>query len=65
VSKPQLHIATDGTVITITWEGTGYTPQQAADLNSDESWSDLPGPITASPFCVTNPPSTTFFRLRN
>ncbi|HEX2972003.1 MAG TPA: phosphodiester glycosidase family protein [Tepidisphaeraceae bacterium] len=64
VTPTRLSITTDGNVITISWEGAAYTLQESDDLGNPNAWADVLGPITSSPYCVTNPATTTFYRLR-
>jgi hypothetical protein len=65
VSETKLRVASSNSVTKVSWDGVGFTLQQANDLRGGNSWADVPGPITTSPYSVTNPPTTTFFRLRN
>lgn len=63
-SETTLRISQSNGVICVSWPGTGLTLQQT-NVVSAGPWPDVPGPVTASPYCLTNPGSTTFFRLRN
>lgn len=49
----------------ISWDGESLILQQASFLTGSNVWSDVPGPVRSSPYCITNPVSTTFYRLRN
>jgi hypothetical protein len=50
---------------TLYWNGVGYILQQTSRLGSPATdWTDVPGPITRSPYPLTNP-ATGFYRLRN
>ena len=64
VSETGLRINRSGNVMTIAWDGAGFTLQRANSL-AGSSWGDLPGPVKAGPYSVTNPPASTFYRLRN
>jgi hypothetical protein len=64
VPPPQLHYRFSGGTLTLYWNGTGLTVQQADRLGpGSTNWTDLPGPITVSP-CLLTVTNTTFFRLR-
>src|SRR5207237_8110837 len=66
VSETKLRVDGSGPVATISWDGTGFTLQQATNsLGASNSWRDVAGPIKASPYWATNPAATTFYRLRN
>jgi ABC-type sugar transport system substrate-binding protein len=66
VSETKLRVGRSGSVATISWDGTGFTLEQATNnLGTFNSWVDVSGPIKTSPYLVTNPPVTTFYRLRN
>ena len=65
VTEAALRVACTDNVACISWAGEGFTLQQAHDLMSASSWSDVPGPVRTSPYCVTNPATTTFYRLRD
>jgi hypothetical protein len=51
-------------MVCVTWPGAGLTLQQT-NLLSPGAWPDVPGPVKTSPYCLTNPPATLFFRVRN
>ena len=62
---PDLKFTRSEAGVTLYWNGAGFTVQAAATLERPAStWSDVPGPITASPYVVTNL-TTRFFRLRH
>jgi hypothetical protein len=65
LSEARLRIAYSNQVACVSWPGTGFTLQQAHELNSADSWSDVPGSVGISPYSVTNPAVTTFYRLRD
>ena len=65
VFETKLSISLSGNVATIAWPGSGFTLQQAQLVGGSNSWSDVAGPIKTSPYSVTNPPASTFYRLRN
>ncbi|MBI5387971.1 MAG: phosphodiester glycosidase family protein [Verrucomicrobia bacterium] len=60
-----LRIGQSGDRVCVGWEGGYLTLQQTTEPTATNSWSDVPGPVQASPYCLTNPPVSTFFRLRN
>jgi hypothetical protein len=62
VSEVPLRINHSNNIVCVSWDGLGFTLQRANTLTG--AWSDVPGPITSSPYCTTNPATTTFFRLR-
>ena len=59
-----LRIARTNNVVVVSWAGAGLTLQQTNAVSSGP-WPDVPGPVTLSPYSVTNPADTIFFRLRN
>ena len=64
---PKLTALRSGRVVTVYWNGTGLTLQQAAELGSTSAWVDVPGPITKSPYTITNSmgfPQNQFYRIR-
>ena len=64
--RPQLDISRTGNITTLSWAGSGFTLQQTPQISLPTNvWTDVPGPIITSPFSVTNPPATKFYRLRN
>lgn len=60
----RLTITRTNEMVCVTWPGAGLTLQQT-NLLSPGAWPDVPGPVKTSPYCLTNPPATLFFRLRN
>jgi hypothetical protein len=64
VTETKLRSTLSGRRVCISWDGLGFTLQQAHDVNNPAAWTDVPGPVTTSPYCVTNPPGVTFYRLR-
>jgi phosphodiester glycosidase len=63
VAPPALNLWVEGNTGTFFWNGEGFTLQHASALGGPGSWADVPGPITQSPFVVTNPVAG-FYRLR-
>jgi len=64
--ETRLRISTTNSAPCVSWDGEFLTLQHASVLSGGSNvWSDVPGPIRSSPHCITNPPSTTFYRLRN
>ena len=64
-SETKLRIAHSNHVARVAWDGAYLTLQQSGNPASTNSWSDVPGPITTSPYSVTNPAGAIFYRLRN
>lgn len=62
--QPELNLWREGDLMTLFWNGEGYTLQQATDLAATNRWTDVAGPVSQSPFNATNG-GTTFYRLRN
>jgi hypothetical protein len=60
----ELRALRSGDVVMLHWNGSGLTLQETAELRSTSIWTDVPGPVTASPYLVTNG-TTRFYRLRN
>jgi hypothetical protein len=60
---PRLQLLPVGNEMTFYWNEEGFTLQQSSDLSSPTNWMDVPGPVTQSPFVLTNGP-TMFYRLR-
>jgi hypothetical protein len=65
VSETKVRITRTNNVVCFAWDGAGFTLQRAQDLMNTASWSDVPGPVKTSPYCLTNPATTTFYRLRD
>jgi len=67
IPPPRLNCLISGPYLTLYWNGTGFTLQQASDLILNRAgWSDVPGPVTRSPYSLTNAsPGTLFYRLRH
>jgi hypothetical protein len=65
VFTPTLHILLSGSGATakISWDGTGFTLQQASVPAA--SWADVPGPVTNSPYAAPISALARFYRLRN
>ena len=64
-AETELRIAVTNGAVRISWPGSGVTLQEAHALDSPDAWHDVPGPVMAGPFWVTNSPVTKFYRLRN
>jgi hypothetical protein len=61
---PRLHCLFSAGTLTLYWNGTGLTLQEADRLGlGAANWTDFPGPITVSP-CAVTVTNTAFFRLR-
>jgi hypothetical protein len=65
VTETKLRVGRATNDICISWDGGAFTLQRSTVLTGTNGWSDVPGPIKASPYCTTNPLTTTFYRLRN
>ena len=66
VPPPQLAVLYSPPDLTLYWNGTGCTLQEATILvPGGAGWSDLPGPVTRSPVTITQPRAgSAFYRLR-
>jgi hypothetical protein len=64
VTEVPLRVSHSNNIVCVSWDGFGFTLQRANALTGTNVWSDVPGPVTSSPYCTTNPATTTFFRLR-
>jgi hypothetical protein len=65
VSETKLWMARSNDVVQVWWDGINFTLQQAHDVGGTNSWNDVSGPVKTSPYIVTNPAPSTFYRLRN
>jgi len=55
IPRPKLNVIRSGEVVMLYWNGSGFTLQEGAGLSqSKPTWTDLPGPITTSPYAITN-----------
>ena len=67
-SLPTLQLLTSQDFVTLYWNGSGFTLQQASHLGPPPTgWTDVPGPVTSSPYIVTNSPPASqsrFYRIR-
>jgi hypothetical protein len=63
ILPPELNLFIEAGATTLFWNAEGFTLQQSLDVTSPANWTDVPGPITQSPFVVTNE-ATIFYRLR-
>lgn len=64
VPPRELNVLRSDTVAALYWNGSGFTLQKTAQLGLATNWADVSGPVTASPFFITNLEGTQFFRLR-
>jgi exopolysaccharide biosynthesis protein len=64
-SETTLSIGRAGDAICVSWPGAYLTLQHSSDPANPSSWSDLPGPVQSSPYCVTNLAGVGFYRLRD
>jgi hypothetical protein len=61
--SPQLLATVSNGTLTLSWTGEGFTLQQAGSPMG--TWTDVPGPITTSPFTTSySSSSSRFYRLR-
>jgi hypothetical protein len=60
-SLPSLTIQQSDSTLTLTWNRSGFTLQQANAPGGP--WENVPGPVIASPFTTTNSGAGQFFRL--
>ena len=65
VTEARLRVQQLNDVICVSWDGTGFTLQQSQQIEQINSWTDVPGPVQTSPYCIGHPSATTFYRLRN
>jgi exopolysaccharide biosynthesis protein len=63
--ETRLRIAQTGYAVCVSWDGQLLTLQHASDLGGTNTWADVPGPVTSSPYCVTNLATSRFYRLRD
>jgi hypothetical protein len=63
LASPRLNVMNSEGVQTLYWNGA-FTLQSTTALGSSNQWSDVPGPVTTSPYTLPNTASTTFYRLR-
>jgi hypothetical protein len=63
--ETKLHISVTNSAPCVFWDGEFLTLQHASVFTGSNVWSDVPGPVRSSPYCITNPLSTTFYRLRD
>ena len=61
---PRVDLWAESGTGTLFWNGEGFTLQQTSDLRTNANWTDVPGPVTRSPYVVTNAASV-YYRLRN
>lgn len=64
ITPPRLDLWLEDGHGTLFWNGEGFILQQSTNPTGPGSWSDVPGPVTRSPYAITNP-GTMFYRLRN
>ena len=64
VTTPKLNLWLEDNWLTCYWNGEGFTLQQAAALSGAGGWTDVPGPVTQSPYSAVTSPGTQFYRLR-
>jgi len=62
-TRPVLRMIREGGTMTLYWNGSGFTLQEAADAAGP--WTDVPGPVTISTYAFQVPDGVNFFRLRN
>lgn len=67
-SLPKLNVLTSENYVSLYWNGSGFTLQQASQLGGfPTGWTDVPGPVISSPYTVTNStsaPQNRFYRIR-
>jgi hypothetical protein len=63
-SETRLRIARTDDAVCLSWDGAFLTLQQAAPENPG-AWTDVVGNVRSSPYCITNPAGSVFYRLRN
>jgi hypothetical protein len=60
---PRLSLIGPGAPAVLDWNGDGFTLQTSPRLGPGSVWTDVPGPVTNSPF-VLAPQSAGYYRLR-
>lgn len=65
VAPPTLTIRQEDQKIIVSWPGTGFTLQQAAELRASPAiqWITAPGAASTSPYLTTNSDQSRYFRL--
>jgi hypothetical protein len=63
LARPTLHILREGDFMTIYWNGSGFTLEEAQD--PEGTWSNVPGPVTSSIYPLSAQGGLKFYRLRN
>jgi hypothetical protein len=63
VASPVLRFLREGAIVTLYWNGSGFTLQHADDPGG--TWTDVPGPVTSSTYTPASPAGSKFYRLRN
>lgn len=65
VAPPALTIRQEEQKIIVSWPGTGFTLQQAAELGGSPGiqWITAPGAASSSPYVTTNSDRSRYFRL--
>ena len=64
-SETRLRIQRFENVVSVSWDGAGLTLQSTRDLMGTAGWSDVIVSNNSNRYCVTNPVTATFFRLRD
>lgn len=64
-SETSLRAGRSADVFSIGWDGGYLILQQSTNVAATNAWQDVPGPVTISPFNVTNPAGSMYYRLRN
>ena len=64
-SETALRLSRSEDLLTMSWDGKGFTLQETRSLGCSNCWTDVPGHIMVSPYSVTNLATTTFYRLRD
>ncbi len=63
--ETKLRVTRNANTVCIEWDGEFLTLQKANAPGNSGAWSDVPGPVRSSPYCITNPAGSVFYRLRN
>jgi hypothetical protein len=64
-AETKLRVNWTGDRVVLGWDGPNFVLQQCLDLGATNGWTDVPGPIRASPYTLTNPSARGFYRLRD
>ena len=64
-AETKLRVSSAEGAVGIAWDGLNFVLQQSPKLGPTNAWTDVSGPVRFSPYTLTNPAGSVFFRLRN